>query len=457
MAHFNSIGLNHFEISIALLFGPLCGAFIQPLFGTWSDQCQSRWGRRKPFIIGGTVLLNASLLSLAWAESIARIIDAAAVPNTYHTWLITVVMTATLSLWVAVQAVQIGLRTLITDGCSPSEQASANAWASAYSNLAATMANLAAYVDLLPQSWDSDAQGFTVFMKMSLAATLMLTATVTISCLTVKEQKFLPPQHATWKRSSHTTAVRVIMRLLLEPSQIRTIYFVQFFAWLAWFPLLYYMVSYVKEVYATERRDQLKFQTSVQIDSKIGSLSLLAFSAVGLVGAIGQPQLHKVSESISIRRMWIVSQGILGLCLLSTLIISSSTGTIALFSVVGFSWASSSWIPFALLGVEISCYNPSPIEAANLIQTLDEMDGEKQGEGEDEDSVGEDISGLVYGLHNFAICLPQMLMSLAIGIQSLISQSTDEADEKVNTVYVLRIGGCFALIAMYLARGIKDA
>ena len=369
-------------------------------------------------------------------------------------------MMATLSMWVAVQAVQIGLRTLITDDCTPSEQANANAWASAYSNFAATMANLAAYADLLPHSWGANAQGMTVFMKLSLATILVLTITTTISCISVKEEQTpLPECHEchTAKDTSLATTLRINVRLLGEASQIRTIYLVQFFAWLTWFPFLYYMVPYVKHVHAIENRGRLYLNASEQPESKIGSLTLLTFSMVAFIGAVGQLYLTKVTKSCSIRRMWITSQGVLGLCLLATLIISSSTGTIILFCIVGISWAASSWIPFALLAIEISrCESPS-IGSRNPLGTRHQLDEEKNAECEAEDISSAHISGLVYGLHNFAICLPQMLMSFAIGLQSLSSSSKDDADNKISIVFVLRIGGCFAVIAMFIARGIRHS
>ena len=62
---------------------------------------------------------------------------------------------------------QIGLRTLITDNCTRTEQAEANAWAGGYSNLAATLANLAAYMNISPHPGDPFRSDHTVFMDPS--------------------------------------------------------------------------------------------------------------------------------------------------------------------------------------------------------------------------------------------------------------------------------------------------
>ena len=33
------------------LVSPILAFFLQPIFGLWSDTCQCRWGRRRPFIL----------------------------------------------------------------------------------------------------------------------------------------------------------------------------------------------------------------------------------------------------------------------------------------------------------------------------------------------------------------------------------------------------------------------
>jgi solute carrier family 45 protein 1/2/4 len=50
--------------------GPLGLVFI-PLLGTWSDNCKSHWGRRRPFIVATAVLLVFSLACVAYGEQIS--------------------------------------------------------------------------------------------------------------------------------------------------------------------------------------------------------------------------------------------------------------------------------------------------------------------------------------------------------------------------------------------------
>lgn len=50
--------------------GPLSGTLVQPYVGIKSDRCRSKWGKRRPFIIGGAICTIASLVCLAWTREL---------------------------------------------------------------------------------------------------------------------------------------------------------------------------------------------------------------------------------------------------------------------------------------------------------------------------------------------------------------------------------------------------
>ena len=43
---------------------------VQPYVGLKSDNCRIRWGKRRPFIVGGAIATIVSLMVLAWAKEI---------------------------------------------------------------------------------------------------------------------------------------------------------------------------------------------------------------------------------------------------------------------------------------------------------------------------------------------------------------------------------------------------
>mmetsp|Transcript_4649 Transcript_4649/g.9332 ORF Transcript_4649/g.9332 Transcript_4649/m.9332 type:complete len:437 (-) Transcript_4649:382-1692(-) len=61
-----STQLSHF----VWILGPISGMFTAPVVGYLSDGCSSRWGRRRPFILGGTV---TALLALGLFGSATRV------------------------------------------------------------------------------------------------------------------------------------------------------------------------------------------------------------------------------------------------------------------------------------------------------------------------------------------------------------------------------------------------
>lgn len=187
-------------------------------------------------------MLILSLITLAWVESIIGIsICSTESSARQRLFLVIVTFLLAFTIWVAIQAVQVGLRALISDGCSQDEQARANAWAGRYGNFAAAAANLVAYMDFLP-----DAAGYsrTAFKDMTLLASLALTITIIISCVSVREKQ--PDHETSMSIGRRGVALRDIWRVFFRsPNQIRTVCLVQFFAWMGWFPFLYYTVTYV--------------------------------------------------------------------------------------------------------------------------------------------------------------------------------------------------------------------
>lgn len=57
-------------LALVWIAGPLSGVLVQPYVGLKSDNCRLRWGKRRPFIVGGAAATIVSLMILAWAKEI---------------------------------------------------------------------------------------------------------------------------------------------------------------------------------------------------------------------------------------------------------------------------------------------------------------------------------------------------------------------------------------------------
>lgn len=65
-----NLGLTKSQTSVVWIAGPLSGIITQPIVGVLADSNKSRWGRRRPYIFIGTIIVSASLLVLGWTREI---------------------------------------------------------------------------------------------------------------------------------------------------------------------------------------------------------------------------------------------------------------------------------------------------------------------------------------------------------------------------------------------------
>lgn len=64
------LGVPHAWASIVWLCGPISGMIVQPTIGHYSDRCTSRFGRRRPFIVSGAILLCFSVTIIGFAADL---------------------------------------------------------------------------------------------------------------------------------------------------------------------------------------------------------------------------------------------------------------------------------------------------------------------------------------------------------------------------------------------------
>lgn len=67
------LGLTKSRTSLVWIAGPLSGLIMQPIVGVIADRSRSKWGRRRPFMIGGSVVVGACLLVLGWTSEIVGV------------------------------------------------------------------------------------------------------------------------------------------------------------------------------------------------------------------------------------------------------------------------------------------------------------------------------------------------------------------------------------------------
>jgi solute carrier family 45 protein 1/2/4 len=60
-------------MAMVFLAGPLSGLIVQPLVGVLADKSKSRFGRRRPYMIGGALLCVFAMLLLGYTRNVASL------------------------------------------------------------------------------------------------------------------------------------------------------------------------------------------------------------------------------------------------------------------------------------------------------------------------------------------------------------------------------------------------
>lgn len=105
-----SLGMSKALVAFVWLAGPLTGVLVQPYIGIRSDRCRISWGKRKPFMIAGTLGTVASSMTLAYARDIIRVIARLEISAPYSGGYKTAtIILATIMMWCLDFSINTGL------------------------------------------------------------------------------------------------------------------------------------------------------------------------------------------------------------------------------------------------------------------------------------------------------------------------------------------------------------
>lgn len=141
---------------------------------------------------------------------------------------------------IAIQPVQGGLRAIIVDCVPPKQQVRACAYASSASGIGSILGYTAGYVSLpkyIPWLGDTQLKG------LCLVASVALGATVAVTCYVAKEKRFVDLDTNLGRLSFLGTFRQILNSMKTCPREVEKICIIQFFAWMGWFPFLFYITS----------------------------------------------------------------------------------------------------------------------------------------------------------------------------------------------------------------------
>jgi solute carrier family 45 protein 1/2/4 len=123
-------------------------------------------------------------------------------------------------------------------------------------------------------------------------------------------------------------------------------------------------------------------------------------------------------------------------------------------AIVGIPWMVTSWAPYAFIATELAQHNSGSTNPQDSIEESIRRSSRPYDVDEDTNGIGE--AGVVLGLHNVFISFPQMVSSLLSSVifEALQKPRGEPFDNSV--AWVMRFGGCAALVAGFLTMPLQD-
>ncbi|KAL5759564.1 hypothetical protein ACOSQ2_018402 [Xanthoceras sorbifolium] len=129
--YIQTLGIEHAFSSFIWLCGPITGLVVQPCVGNWSDKCTSKYGRRRPFILVGSLMISVAVIIIGFSADIGYILgDTKESCSTFKGTRTRAALVFVIGFWMldlANNTVQGPARALLADLSGPDQHNSSNA------------------------------------------------------------------------------------------------------------------------------------------------------------------------------------------------------------------------------------------------------------------------------------------------------------------------------------------
>ncbi|KAL8217744.1 hypothetical protein R6Q57_021117 [Mikania cordata] len=404
------LGIPHTWSPFIWLCGPISGMIVQPVVGYYSDRCTSRFGRRRPFIAGGSILVAIAVFLIGYAADIG-VSSGDKVENSAKPRAIGVFVVGFWILDVANNMLQGPCRALLADlsGSNSGRIRTGNSVFAFFMGVGNVLGYAAGsytrLYNMLPFTKTHACDVYCANLKTCFFISIVLLLSVTVVALTTVPENVFRPENVEvqgGKKMIFFGEMIGALKSLSRPMWILLL--VTCLNWIAWFPFLIYDTDWMgKEVYGGKlKKDAAMYSTGV----RAGALGLLLNSVVAGVVSLGIEQLARVCGGL--KRLWGGVNLILAVCLGMTVVVTKVAEASRRFTVdqsgVATLQPPSAGVKggalalFAVLGVPLSVTYSIPCALASIFSN--------------DSGVGQ---GLSLGILNLAIVIPQMFVSVASG------------------------------------------
>ncbi|CAG8951215.1 hypothetical protein HYFRA_00007962 [Hymenoscyphus fraxineus] len=502
------LGLTKSKTSLVWIAGPLSGLIMQPIIGVIADRSTSKYGRRRPFMVLGSVVVAGFLLLLGWTKEIVGHFLPEGEMRRECT--IAVAVFSIYAVDFAINAVQSCCRSLIVDTLPIPKQQTGSAWGSRMVSIGHLVGYAVGTIDLV--AIFGPRFGDTQFKKLILVAAFGLMLSVGVTSWAVTE-RVLISSRATESQDGGLKIVKQIISTATNlPPRIQAICNVQLWSWIGWFPFLIYSTTWVGELYFRydAPHDVKQSKDALGDIGRIGSLALVVQSIVTFFGAMLLPMFVRSPEEsgftarppaaiaglvtkINEHKPDLLTAWIWGHCLFSFAMFMAPFAhsfrfATFLVALCGLPWALATWAPATFMGIEVNRLSSTPVyrrvsqsqsvgielvpqspstPTTPSTATLLRLEHGPSSADEAVSSTGE-LSGLYFGILNIYTTIPQFIGTfISMIVFSILEpgkspelaggETAGSAKEGLNGIAVcLFIGALCTVGAAFATKRLKD-
>ena len=393
---FEYLGARPDQLSGLWLAGPIMGIIVQVVAGKWSDWIWTRFGRRRPFMLLGTVIVTICFFLMVYSKSLLFVM---------------------ILFWImmgAANLIQGPYRALLADVLPKKQLSTGFIIQFLFGGIGSTIAYCSPWIlSQLGVSAVSHLGEIPLLSKLSFElGGIVLLVTMLISCFAVKE---VAPENMEEFKKNRKKELNVIYAtteifkgIFRMPKIMWQVCIAVFCSCFGAFLMNVYFSPVVAEYYF-----DAKVGTTLYTSGVTWAGLLLAFNGIfSVIFALLMPYLCKY---MSLKALYGYSQALGGIAIISMLFISSPSMLIIPMIGVGIMQAGSGSIPFAIIG----------------------------------DSTKQKDMGLNMGIVNIFTTLPQLMITLLFGYAMVTFLGNNSLYALVIGGGVLVLSGIFGLMIQY--------
>jgi maltose/moltooligosaccharide transporter len=392
------------QLSWFWLVAPLTGMIVQPIIGYYSDKTWNRLGRRKPYILVGTILCCMALLLLPNSANFFQLKSALMIGAG-------MLMVMDASINIAMEP----FRALVAD-CLPDSQNTLGFSIQTFLiGIGAVLGSWLPY--MMHEFWGVSASAPQGMVANNVTYSFYVGAVVFLICILITilfSKEYPPAEYAAYHGESsekETKFSHIFKDFKNMPNTMKQLGLVQFFSWFALFTMWVYTTPAIAHHVFKLPIEDTNSDTFREAQTWTG----IIFGVYNAVSAIYALLLPRIAKFFGKKKTHAFSLIAGGLGLLSMYFAENKYELLLAMVGVGFAWASILSMPYAILAGKISSGK----------------------------------MGVYMGIFNFFITIPQIINGIVGG--PIVKYFYDN-----NAIYAIVLAGVFMLCAAVSVLYVSD-